>query len=252
MLQEGWNCRAPGGSTRLVGEDADATESVFTACDIQLVCYVHCVCVSRLQQARADETRLGLLQAARELFTENGYAETSTEQLVRRAGVTRGALYHHFDSKQAIFDAVLIQLEEEFADSATRLASPDASAWTSLVAGCHAFLDTCLRPDIQRIVLLDGPAVLGPDRWRAIEDEHALAPLLHGLNRAIRDGIVVPHPPVPLARMLLAAINEAGLYIAQSTRQRAARRDAGQALDAILNGLRTAPVESTPPQRRTI
>lgn len=196
--------------------------------------------MSRLQQARADETRLGLLQAARDLFTENGYAETSTEQLVARAGVTRGALYHHFESKQAIFDAVLIQLEQEFADTARRAASADASAWTNLVAGCHAFLDTCLRPDIQRIVLLDGPAVLGPDRWRAIEDEYALAPLLHGLNGAIRDSVVAPHPPVPLARMLLAAINEAGLFIAQSARQRVARREAGDALDALLDGLRSA------------
>lgn len=206
--------------------------------------------MSRLQQLRADETRLGLLQAARELFTEKGFAETSTEELVSRTGVSRGALYHHFDSKQAVFEAVLIELEEEFVESARRVASADAPEWTNLVAGCHAFLATCLRPDIQRIVLLDGPAVLGRDRWRAIEDEYALAPLLHGLNSAIRDGIVPPHPPVALARMLLAAINEAGLFIAQSMRPRAARREAGEALDAILNGLRTGAVGTSRRSRR--
>jgi AcrR family transcriptional regulator len=196
---------------------------------------------SRLQQARADETRLALLRAARELFTENGYAHTSTEQVVERAGVTRGALYHHFDSKQALFEAVFIELEGEFVEVGTTVYSPDASAWDNLVAGCRAFLDTCLRPDIGRIVLLDGPSVLGPERWRAIEDEYALSAVLFGLEGAMGDGVVPKLPPVPLARMLLAAINEAGLIIAQSARPRVARREAGEALDVLLDGIRARP-----------
>jgi AcrR family transcriptional regulator len=196
---------------------------------------------SRLQEARADETRLGLLRAARELFTLHGYAGTSTEQLVQRAGVTRGALYHHFDSKRALFEAVLIELEEEFEETARRVASPRASAWKNLVAGCHAFLDTCLRPDIQQIVLLDGLAVLGQQRWREIEDQYALAPLVAGLTGAIDDEVLPPRPVVPLARLLLAAINEAGLLIAEAERPTSARRDAGEAFDALLDGLRARP-----------
>ena len=193
---------------------------------------------SRLQEARSDETRLGLLRAARELFTHHGYADTSTEKLVQHAGVTRGALYHHFDSKRAVFEAVFLELEEEFAETARQVISPSASAWDNLVAGCHAFLDTCLRPDIQRIVLVDGPAVLGAERWREIEDHYALAPLLSGLTGAMRDGVVPRHPAQPLARLLLAAINEGGLVIAESGQPEKARREVGEAFDALLDGVR--------------
>ena len=193
---------------------------------------------SRLQQARADETRQALLRAARELFTEQGYAQTGTEQLVQHAGVTRGALYHHFESKLALFEAVFVELEEEFGEIAARVMSPDVSAWDNLVAGCHAYLDMCLRPDVGRIVLLDGPAVLGPDRWREIEDRYALAGILAGVQVAMADGVVARRPAVPLARLILAAINEAALYIAQSDRPRVARREAGETFDALLTGLR--------------
>jgi AcrR family transcriptional regulator len=187
---------------------------------------------------RADETRQALLRAARELFTEQGYAQTGTEQLVQQAGVTRGALYHHFDSKQALFEAVFIELEEEFIEIGARVMSPAASAWDNLVAGCHAYLDTCLRPEVGRIVLLDGPAVLGPERWRELEDQFALAAVLAGLQQAMDDGTVATRPALPLARMVLAAINEAGLFIAQAAHPRTARREAGESLDALLDGLR--------------
>jgi AcrR family transcriptional regulator len=197
--------------------------------------------MSSLREIRAEETRSRLLGAARELFTEHGYAHTTTEQLVQRAGVTRGALYHHFESKLAIFDALLIELEQEFIATVRRIASPDAPAWTNLVTGCHAFLDSCLRPDVQRLALIDGPAVLGPARWREIEDQYALVPVLNGLTGSMSEGTVAPRPPEPLARMLLAAINEAGLIIAQSPRPRAARQEAGDAFDALLHGLRRAP-----------
>lgn len=206
----------------------------------QYVTYIVHV-ASRLQEARSDETRLGLLRAARELFTLHGYAGTSTEQLVQHAGVTRGALYHHFENKRSVFEAVLIELEEEFEQTARHVSSPQASAWDNLVAGCHAFLDTCLRPDIQQIVLLDGLAVLGQQRWRQIEDRYALAPLVAGLSGAIRDGVLPPRPVTPLARLLLAAINEAGLLIAEADQQSAARHDAGEAFDALLDGLRVQP-----------
>jgi AcrR family transcriptional regulator len=193
---------------------------------------------SRLQQERADETRAGLVRAAHDLFTEQGYAGTSTEQLVTRAGVTRGALYHHFEGKKALFEAVFLQLEAGYLAVAAEVVSPDVSAWDNLRAGCRAFLDMCLRRDVQRIVLLDGPSVLGADRWRAIEDEYALAPLVVGLTGAMDEGAVTRRPAVPLARIILAAINEAGLFIAQAPDKQAARREAGEAFDAVLDGLR--------------
>jgi len=168
----------------------------------------------------------------------------SSDMLVLKTTVLMvclGALYHHFESKLAIFDALLIELEQEFIATVRRIASPDAPAWTNLVAGCHAFLDSCLRPDVQRLALIDGPAVLGPARWREIEDQYALVPVLNGLTGSMREGTVAPRPPAPLARMLLAAINEAGLIIAQSPRPREARQEAGDAFDALLHGLRRTP-----------
>ncbi len=116
--------------------------------------------------------------------------------------------------------------------------SAEASAWDNLRAGCRAFLDMCLRADIQRIVLLDGPSVLGIDRWRSIEDRYALAPLLLGLSGAMDEGVVPRQPSLALARLILAAVNEAGLFIAESAEPEAARQEAGQALDALLDGLR--------------
>ncbi len=193
--------------------------------------------VSRLQRLRSDETRAGLIAAARALFSERGFANTSTEQVVNAAGVTRGALYHHFNSKEALFREVFVALEEEFVETARHVASPQADAWANLAVGCHAFLDACLQPDVQRIMLLDGPSVLGPD-WRLIEERYALRLVVSALERAMRDGTVARVDPATLGRMLLAAINEAGLHIAQAEESQSARREAGRALDALLSGLR--------------
>jgi AcrR family transcriptional regulator len=195
--------------------------------------------VARRTADEAEQTRKAIVAAAHDLFAAHGFAATSTAAVVAAAGVTRGALYHHFDSKLALFEAVFMSLEEEFIVIGAQVMSPEASAWDNLVAGCHAYLDMCLRPDVGRIVLLDGPAVLGLERWRELEDQYALSAVLAGLQQAMDDGVVARRPALPLARMVLAAINEAGLYIAQSDRPRVARREAGETFDALLDGLRT-------------
>ena len=181
------------------------------------------------------------MAAARSLFSERGYSQSSTEDIVRAAGVTRGALYHHFKDKRALFQAVFEQIELELADMARATASPDADSWTNLLAGCNAFLDTCLRADVQRIILLDGPSVLGRDVWRAIEERYALALIARGLGNAMRDGHLVSRPVMPLAHLVLAAINEAGLLIAQADDTARARRHVGATFEALLAGLRPMP-----------
>lgn len=199
--------------------------------------------MSRLQQLRADATRNALIDAARALFSDRGYAASGTEQIVREAGVTRGALYHHFRDKRELFQAVFEQVEAEFAATARAQWSADADSWTNLVAGCNAFLDTCLQPDVRRIVLLDGPSVLGRDTWRSIEEQYALALIAGALRNAMREQILPRQPVAPLAHLLLAAVNEAGLLIAQSDDTANARKEVGAAFEALLGGLRatTAP-----------
>lgn len=178
------------------------------------------------------------MNAARALFSEHGYAGTSTEAIVSTAGVTRGALYHHFRDKRDLFRAVFEEIESEFVSASTALWSPEVDAWTNLRAGCAAFLDSCVEPDVQRIVLLDGPSVLGWDTWREIEEQYALALISGALRRAIRERLLPRRPVMPLAHLVLAAVNEAGLLIAQADDTGAARREVGAAFDALLDGLR--------------
>src|SRR5579864_2130574 len=117
--------------------------------------------VKSRQEENSAATRSALLKVARKLFAERGYAETATEEVVRRARVTRGALYHHFRDKQDLFKAVLREEQMKLAASIKAVAARQADPWRSLIAGCHAFLDACLDPAMQQILLTDAPAVLG-------------------------------------------------------------------------------------------
>jgi AcrR family transcriptional regulator len=185
--------------------------------------------------AQAESTRAELIAIARKLFAEGGYAATPIEEIVRTAGMTRGALYHHFQDKRALFRAVFEELEREVVGSAAAAASPRANAWQNLRAGCAAFLDACLANDVQQIVLVDGPSVLGFEEWRAIEEQYGLAAVSAGLSAAMAGGFIKRQPVKPLAELLLAAINQAGLSIARDT---SSRREVGAALERLLEGLR--------------
>jgi AcrR family transcriptional regulator len=191
-----------------------------------------------------QDTQAAVLQAARELFAEKGYAGTGTEEIVARARVTRGALYHHFRDKAGLFRAVMQAVAADLADRLVTQqlsrATGAVSAWDQLREGFQAFLDACTGSDFQRIVLVDGPAVLGHGAWTDLVEHHGLGLLRDLLRRAIDDGQIDPLPVDPLARLLAALIGEASLYIAQATDPARARRDAGAALDRILSGLRPA------------
>jgi AcrR family transcriptional regulator len=191
-----------------------------------------------------QDTQAAVLQAARELFAEKGYAGTGTEEIVARARVTRGALYHHFRDKAGLFRAVMQAVAADLADRLVTQqlsrATGAVSAWDQLREGFQAFLDACTGSDFQRIVLVDGPAVLGHGAWTDLVEHHGLGLLRNLLRRAIDDGQIDPLPVDPLARLLAALIGEASLYIAQATDPAGARRDAGAALDRILSGLRPA------------
>ena len=178
-----------------------------------------------------------LLKTARELFASKGFAETSIEDIVRTAGVTRGALYHHFDGKVDIFRAVVAVEAERLAERLQRAALNEEDPWRQLEAGCLEFLDACLDPAVQQIGLLDAPAVLGWQELREIDLRHSLALLLQGLESAMAEGKLRRRPPVPLAHLLFGAMCEAGMLVARATDTRQARRDVGREVRALLGGL---------------
>jgi AcrR family transcriptional regulator len=199
--------------------------------------------VNSRRAEHVQDTRAALVQTARELFAEKGYAGTGTEEIVARARLTRGALYHHFGDKAGLFRAVMDAVAGDLARRliAQQLAGPAGlagGALDQLRDGIQAFLDACIGSDFQRIVLIDGPAVLGPGAWTGLVEQHGLALLRTWLQRAIDDGQIDPLPVEPLARLLAALVGEASLYIGQAAEPGRARSDAGAIVDRILTGLR--------------
>jgi AcrR family transcriptional regulator len=190
------------------------------------------------QEQRSRATRDGLLHAARALFAERGYAAVGTEEIVRAAGVTRGALYHQFRDKEQLFEAVFEQVEAEttqrIAEGALAAASDPIAA---LSAGAHAFLAVCAEPEIERIILLDAPAVLGWERWREIGFRHGLGLIVGVLQAGMEAGAIVQQPITPLAHLLLGAMDEGALYIARAQDPETARAEVEQIIDRLIAGL---------------
>ncbi|MEV6362983.1 TetR/AcrR family transcriptional regulator [Nocardia asteroides] len=193
----------------------------------------------RSQEDRSRNTRAALEQAGRRLFAERGFAATSAEQLVAAAGVTRGALHHHYGDKRGLFLAVLEQIETEAtAEIAAAVAAVDpADVVAGMTVGLAHFLDICARPEMLRIVLMDAPTVLGWPAFREFEARHGLGLITGELQRAVDAGLV-PAVPVPvLAQLLLSAIAEASLIVAHADDPDRARLETQQSLLLILAGL---------------
>jgi AcrR family transcriptional regulator len=210
---------------------------------------------TRVTSTRRDEhvadTRQALVDAARTLFTAQGFAATGTEEIVAAARVTRGALYHHFRDKTDLFRAVMEQIAREVAEhlidaELSRPPSPEspspewrpADAWDEVRDGLRAFLDLCVvTDDFQRIVLVEGPAVLGHEAWDELVARHGSNLLAQWLSRAVEQGRIAPVPIAPLTRLLIAMISESSLYIARAEDRSAARQEMGTVLDRFLAGL---------------
>jgi len=195
--------------------------------------------VKRTQAERTEATRDALIEAARTLFARRGYAAVGTEEIVRAAGVTRGALYHHFDGKRDLFEAVYERIEVELAE---RIAGGalDVGATEPLEAmraGSEMFLLAATEPETQRIVLIDGPSVLGWDRWREIATEHGLGLIEATLQVAIEGGAIAEQPVRPLAHVLMGALDEAAMLVARAEDPERMRAEVGRTLDALLAGL---------------
>ena len=192
----------------------------------------------RTQEQRSSSTRAALVAAARELFAERGYGDVGTEEIVRRAGVTRGALYHHFDGKRDLLRAVYEQIESEFTERIAAAAPAEASTLELMRSGADTFLDHCLEPEVQRIVLLDAPAVLGWEEWREIGARYGLG-LIEGLLVAgMESGEIRRQPVRPLSHVLLGALDELAMLVARSEDPSVARAEAGEVLSSLIEALR--------------
>lgn len=196
----------------------------------------------RTQAERTATTRAALISAGRRLFAEPGFAHIGTEAIVSAADVSRGALYHHFDDKTELFAAVLEQVESDVAAELAHVmlaADPSDDFVDVMTQAIEVWLDACERPEVQRIILLDGPSVLGWSRWREICQPYILGSVETALTQAIANGVVDPLPVKPLAHVLLSVADEAALYVDSATDKKQAREDMVAVVRRILDSLKS-------------
>ena len=190
----------------------------------------------RTQAERTEATIAALVDAARELFARDGYDATSLDAVAARAKVTKGAVYHHFEGKRQLFEAVFTREVERMGTPLAAAYTRKKDPWEAFKAGCRAFLDECLDPGLQRIVLLDASAAIGWEGIRRLE-----APLLElmelAISRAAEAGRIAPRRPTPLAHFLFGAICEMAMIVARADDQKTAQRQAVAEIDRVLDGL---------------
>jgi AcrR family transcriptional regulator len=186
---------------------------------------------------QAAQTRAALIGAARDQFGRRGFSGTSVEEVARAARVTTGALYHHFGNKTALFEAVFLVLHAELLAASTEAAGSAADEVDALLRAFEAYLDAVLVPEVQRIVVTDGPAVLGPARYTELDEEVAFGAVSALLRGASDRGLLSVADPDTLARLLLGALTRAGTLIAGADDPPAARRAVARTLRDLVAGL---------------
>jgi AcrR family transcriptional regulator len=198
--------------------------------------------MARTQAERTEATREALIAAARRLFTERGYEQVGTEEIVREAGVTRGALYHHFGDKASLLDAVYARIEAESTERVARvvLGSDLESPLDAMKAGIEAFLDECAKPEMRQVALHDAPAVLGWERWREVGAVNGLGLIEASLVAAIEAGELRDLPVRSTAHLLMGALDEAAMLLARDDRP-SARTEVTEVLVALLESFAIEP-----------
>ncbi|MEV4896463.1 helix-turn-helix domain-containing protein [Nonomuraea sp. NPDC055795] len=193
--------------------------------------------VKTRRELYAETTRQALIDVGRRVFAERGYTAVSAEELVRQAGLTRGALYHHFDGKQGLFEAVFEELEDSAVRAVTKAMTAGDPA-TRARAGLTAYLDACGRPEFREIVLKQGPIALGHERWQELDVRHFGGLLRDALTTLMDEGYLARRPVEMLGRALFGAITELALAIAEADDPAAARAEADAIAATLLSGLR--------------
>jgi AcrR family transcriptional regulator len=180
-----------------------------------------------------------LLAVARDLFAEQGFEGTPLDQVAEQAGVTKGALYHHFKNKRELFQAVFEHLEGELCDRVVVAAvAAGDDPWASMTAGVRAFMEGALDPAAQRIVLIEGPTVLGWETWKEIDERFGYALTKGSIDHAMEAGVLERRASGPLAHLFLAAISEAALQVARAKDKERALEEKTAAVMSILDGMR--------------
>ena len=193
----------------------------------------------RTQAERAADTREALIAAARPLFAQHGFADVALETIVRAAGVTRGALYHHFADKTELFAAVFERVEGEVAARLTEamVSANEADPVEVMRLGANYWLDACSDPEIQRITLVDAPAVLGLARWTEIGERYNTGLVRDLLTNAIETGRIPSQPVEATALTMLGAMREMTLYVARADDYDRAREEAGAVMDRLIRAI---------------
>lgn len=186
--------------------------------------------------AQAAATRRELLQHARKLFAQKGYTDSSTDEVVRRAKVTKGALYHHFSNKLELYRAVVEDMERELAATMDAAAERARQPQKKLEAACDAYLDACLDSSLTRILVLEAPVVLGWKEWCALAHQHEIAALAAYLESVVAKS-ATGERPLEMAHVLLGALNTAARVIATADDPQKARTQVDGTIERLLKGL---------------
>lgn len=186
----------------------------------------------------SEATRDALVDSAVALFTERGYAGTSLDEIAARSRVTKGALYHHFTGKQALFQAAFDAVETGVKERVLASVSAGGSPWEMAMNGLHGFLRICLEPRYQRIVMREGPTVMGPEEWRACEECHSLGMIRSVLEALISHGDIEPLPLDALTSILFGALGTGAELITAAAEPERVREEVGRVVERLLEGLR--------------
>jgi AcrR family transcriptional regulator len=189
------------------------------------------------QQERRQATRTAVIKAASRLFGDRGFAATTIDEIAAAARVAKGAVYHHFATKEAVFEAVFDQVSAGLLAEVDRVARSEKDALTAMAKGTQAYFAACAEDRTGQIVLHDGPAVLGWERWREIDNRHFGGRFLVALTRAMDEGLIARQPIEPLARLLLGAVTEAAVACSGHDLQKAGA-DYARAFQGLLDALR--------------
>lgn len=193
------------------------------------------------QAERREATRGAIIRAATDLFGRNGFAATSVDQLAEKAGVAKGAVYHHFDNKEALFEAVFDAVSQDVSAKVAIAAAKATDLLASISVGTKAYFKICSEGAAGRIILGDGPVVLGWQKWREADSRHFGAVFPKILQAAMKQGLIDDQPVVPLTNLILGAVTEAAVACANSKTPAETGRRHAEALDRLLSGLRQTP-----------
>lgn len=192
----------------------------------------------RATKEEAERTAQRILDVATDHFRDTGYAEANLMAIAGEAGVTRGAIYHHYPNKLALFAAVVGRLHEQVQEQIEAAAANFESLWDQLIVGCEAFIDAAIDPAVRQILLIEAPAVLGWETWRSLDERTSFASLTDVLQQLEATGEIRSGSADATARLLSGAMNEAVLWIASSADPTAARTQAWDALTTMLHSVR--------------